>query len=81
MEPGKSMQECRSKFDRRKLCIFTRFPAPGTTKTRLIPSLGAEAAANLQRAIFRKANLSGADLRGTKGQPNLENANLEGVRQ
>ena len=34
-----------------KLIIFTRFPEPGTTKTRMIPALGAEGAASLQRAM------------------------------
>ncbi len=33
------------------LIIFTRFPVPGTTKTRLIPALGAEGAADLQRQM------------------------------
>ena len=35
----------------RKLIIFTRFPEAGTTKTRLIPSLGAKGAAKLQRRM------------------------------
>jgi rSAM/selenodomain-associated transferase 1 len=33
------------------LIIFTRYPEPGKTKTRLIPALGAEGAANLQRKL------------------------------
>ncbi len=33
------------------LIIFTRYPEPGRTKTRLIPKLGAEGAANLQRQM------------------------------
>ena len=33
------------------LIIFTRYPEPGKTKTRLISSLGAEGAANLQRQM------------------------------
>jgi hypothetical protein len=33
------------------LIIFTRYPEPGTTKTRLIPALGAVGAANLQRQM------------------------------
>ncbi|NES73206.1 MAG: glycosyltransferase [Okeania sp. SIO2D1] len=40
--------------------IFTRYPEPGKTKTRLIPALGAEGAANLQRQMtettVKKAN-------------------------
>lgn len=33
------------------LIIFTRYPEPGKTKTRLIPALGAVGAANLQRQM------------------------------
>lgn len=33
------------------LVYFTRYPEPGTTKTRLIPALGPEGAADLQRAM------------------------------
>ena len=35
----------------RTLIVFTRLPEPGRTKTRLIPALGAEGAAELQRAM------------------------------
>lgn len=34
-----------------RLIIFTRYPVPGRTKTRLIPTLGAEGAADLQRQM------------------------------
>ena len=34
-----------------RLIIFTRYPEPGKTKTRLIPALGAEGAARLQREL------------------------------
>ena len=33
------------------LIVFTRYPEPGKAKTRLIPALGAEGAANLQRQM------------------------------
>ena len=33
------------------LIIFTRYPVPGTTKTRLIPALGADGAAALQKQL------------------------------
>jgi glycosyltransferase A (GT-A) superfamily protein (DUF2064 family) len=33
------------------LIVFTRFPIHGKTKTRLIPALGAEGAAALQRQM------------------------------
>ena len=36
---------------RERLIIFTRYPEPGTTKTRMIPKLGAEGAAELQRQM------------------------------
>ncbi|MDT8272122.1 MAG: TIGR04283 family arsenosugar biosynthesis glycosyltransferase [Desulfomonilia bacterium] len=35
----------------RLLIIFTRYPVSGTTKTRLIPALGAQGAADLQREM------------------------------
>ncbi|MGD9112482.1 MAG: TIGR04283 family arsenosugar biosynthesis glycosyltransferase [Desulfobacterales bacterium] len=34
-----------------RLIVFTRYPEPGTTKTRMIPKLGAEGAAELQRQM------------------------------
>jgi uncharacterized protein len=34
-----------------RLIIFTRFPEPGKTKTRLIPALGPKGAADLQRQM------------------------------
>jgi rSAM/selenodomain-associated transferase 2/rSAM/selenodomain-associated transferase 1 len=36
---------------RERLIIFTRFPEAGTTKTRMIPELGAAGAADLQRRM------------------------------
>lgn len=36
---------------RERLIIFTRYPEPGKTKTRLIPVLGVEGAATLQRQM------------------------------
>lgn len=35
----------------RRLILFTRLPKPGTTKTRLIPTLGPQGAADLQRKM------------------------------
>lgn len=34
-----------------RLIIFTRYPRPGQAKTRLVPAMGAEAAADLQRRM------------------------------
>jgi len=34
-----------------RLIVFTRFPEPGKTKTRLIPALGEQGAADLQRQM------------------------------
>jgi glycosyltransferase A (GT-A) superfamily protein (DUF2064 family) len=39
-------------FDR--LIIFTRYPAPGKTKTRLIPALGPKGAAALQKQMTER---------------------------
>ena len=33
------------------LILFTRYPEPGTTKTRLIPQLGPRGAADIQRQM------------------------------
>ncbi len=38
-----------------RLIIFTRYPEPGKTKTRLIPALGPEGAAGLQREMTEHA--------------------------
>ena len=37
--------------------------------------------ANVERAIFRRANLANADMSETTGKANFENANLEGMKQ
>ena len=37
--------------NQRRLIVFTRYPQPGFTKTRLIPALGEEGAADLQREM------------------------------
>src|SRR3989304_2991542 len=37
----------------RRLAIFTRYPEPGKTKTRLIPALGPAGAAEVQRDMTR----------------------------
>jgi len=37
-----------------RLIIFTRYPEPGVTKTRLIPRLGPEGAADLQRELTER---------------------------
>ncbi len=40
---------------RERLILFTRYPEPGTTKTRLVPLLGPEGAAALQRRMTAHA--------------------------
>jgi rSAM/selenodomain-associated transferase 2/rSAM/selenodomain-associated transferase 1 len=37
-----------------RLILFTRYPCPGKSKTRLIPALGVEGAANLQRRMTER---------------------------
>ncbi len=41
----------RTGLRRERLVVFSRFPEPGKTKTRLIPALGAGGAAELQRRM------------------------------
>lgn len=50
-----------------KLIIFTRYPEPGKTKTRLIPALGAEKAANLHRQLIQNTLNQAQNL--TKNRP------------
>ena len=45
-----------------KIIIFTRYPEPGKTKTRLIPVLGAEGAADLQRRMAEHVLAQAQDL-------------------
>jgi rSAM/selenodomain-associated transferase 2/rSAM/selenodomain-associated transferase 1 len=37
-----------------RLIVFTRYPEPGRTKTRLIPAIGADGAADLQRRMTER---------------------------
>ena len=50
-----------------KLIIFTRFPQAGTTKTRLIPALGATGAAELQRRLSERIVRHGRELASSRG--------------
>ena len=50
----------------RRLTIFTRYPEPGKTKTRLIPALGPEGAAQLQRDMTRHTLALVRELAGTE---------------
>lgn len=47
-----------------RLIIFTRYPEAGTTKTRMIPELGAEGAAELQRQMTEHIRSRVDELRG-----------------
>ncbi|WP_152514451.1 TIGR04283 family arsenosugar biosynthesis glycosyltransferase [Chrysiogenes arsenatis] len=49
----------------RQLILFTRYPQAGTTKTRLIPTLGAAKAALLQRRMTEHAITTARQLRQT----------------
>ncbi len=50
-----------------RLIVFTRFPEPGKTKTRLIPALGARGAARLQRQMTEHIITTAAALNGRNG--------------
>ncbi|MBD2497616.1 TIGR04282 family arsenosugar biosynthesis glycosyltransferase [Nostoc sp. FACHB-280] len=49
------------------LIIFTRYPEPGKTKTRLIPALGSVGAANLQQQMTEYTLLQVAELQKAIG--------------
>jgi len=59
-----------------QLILFTRFPEPGKTKTRLIPHLGAEGAAQLQKEMTEhtvgQAHRSGARIEVRYAEGSLE---------
>ena len=50
-----------------RLIVFTRFPEPGKTKTRLIPALGARGAARLQRQMTERIIATAIALKGQNG--------------
>jgi rSAM/selenodomain-associated transferase 2/rSAM/selenodomain-associated transferase 1 len=47
---------------RERLIVFTRYPQPGTTKTRLISTLGTRGAADLQRRMTERVVSKAKDL-------------------
>jgi hypothetical protein len=51
VSPNRNLLPGNSNNMQNRIIIFTRYPAPGTTKTRLIPSLGPVGAADLQRCL------------------------------
>lgn len=53
----------------RRLIVFTRYPEPGTTKTRMIPELGKEGAAELQRQMTEHIISRAKALGGKKSVP------------
>lgn len=53
--------------NRQHLIIFTRYPEPGKTKTRLIAALGSVGAANLQRQMTEHTILQVKELQTTVG--------------
>ena len=52
--------------DRERLIIFTRYPEAGKTKTRMIPALGAEGAAVLQRQMTEHTVRQGKRLQNNR---------------
>lgn len=61
-----------------RLIIFTRYPVPGKTKTRLIPALGAEGAAALQKQMTERTVARARQLR--QEQPLFLEVRYEGSR-
>ena len=49
-----------------RLIIFTRYPEPGKTKTRMIPALGAEGAAKLQRQMTEHTLVQALELQDNR---------------
>lgn len=55
-----------------RLIIFTRYPVPGKTKTRLIPAVGPERAANIQREMTETTALTAREYIQEAGNCELE---------
>ena len=53
--------------NQKKLIIFTRYPEPGTTKTRLIGALGANGAADLHRQMAERVVDVARELKASTG--------------
>ena len=51
-----------------RLILFTRYPEPGTTKTRLVPVLGPEGAAEFQRRLTERAACAAAEAGRRRGR-------------
>ena len=64
---------------RRRLIIFTRYPEPGQVKTRLIPALGEEGAASLQKKMTEHSVAWAASL--SERMPNFLEIRYEGKDQ
>ncbi len=65
------------------LIVFTRFPEPGTTKTRLIPRLGSRGAADLQRRMTEHVLAQARPLRDVRGadlEVRYDGGNAAGMR-
>ena len=56
----------------RKLIIFTRYPVPGETKTRLIPAVGPERAAEIQRKMTERTILAADKLKAAMPDTHVE---------
>jgi uncharacterized protein len=79
-----SLSNVGAEYSNNHVIVFTRYPEPGKTKTRLTPELGAEGAAELQRkmaehAIIRVRELS--KIRPISIEVRYQGGNLSLMRQ
>lgn len=67
-----------------RLLVFTRFPVPGTSKTRLIPALGERGAADLHRrlaeATLQRVREFG-ERTGVRVEVHFDGASVEAMRE
>ena len=74
----------RSRFAKAKpserLVVFTRIPKPGEAKTRLIPALGAEGAAELQRQMTERMLATARQLEAASVEVRFTGGSREAVR-
>jgi len=62
-----SRRDEKGRRRRERLIVFTRYPEPGAAKTRLIPALGPDGAATLQRQMTEQTLDRARQLAGQRG--------------
>jgi rSAM/selenodomain-associated transferase 1 len=78
---GENLYEAgKTRAGKEKLILFSRHPVPGQTKTRLIPALGPQGAAALQKRMTEMTVETVRSFRQTRGDVDFEIRYADGER-